>query len=151
MSSTDSASTQQKMVAYAQCMRTHGVPNFPDPTSTAGNTKQAVIRAFKEVSNAQVIAAQTACRQLQPNGGPPSRAEVARHLSAMLAFARCMRTHSIPNFPDPTSAGQVTHEMLASAGIDLHRPALLQAADACVSVTHGALTKAAVARFAAGH
>ena len=27
-----SASAQQKMVAYAQCMRTHGVPEFPEPT-----------------------------------------------------------------------------------------------------------------------
>jgi hypothetical protein len=41
--------------------------------------------------------------------------------------------------------------MLDSAGIDVRRPAVLQAADACVGVTHGALTKAAVARFAAGH
>jgi hypothetical protein len=40
--------------------------------------------------------------------------------------------------------------MLANAGIDLHQPALVPAADDCVSVTHGVLTKAAVARFAAG-
>ncbi len=69
----------------------------------------------------------------------------------LLAFVRCMRTHNIPNFPDPTSSGQVTHEMLAKAGVDVHQPAVLQAAGVCVSVTHGALTKAAVARFAAGH
>jgi hypothetical protein len=145
-----SASTQQKMVAYAQCMRTHGIPNFPDPTS-GENTKEAAIRAFKEVSNSQVLAAQTACQHLQPNGGRPSQAELTQHLSDLLAFARCMRTHGIPNFPDPTSGGQVTHEMLAKAGVDVHQSAVLQAADACVSVTHGALTKAAVARFAAGH
>jgi hypothetical protein len=41
--------------------------------------------------------------------------------------------------------------MLASAGIDLHQPAVLQAADACVGVTHGVITKAVVARFVAGH
>jgi hypothetical protein len=61
-----------------------------------------------------------------------------------------MGSHGFPSFPDPTSSGQVTHEMLANAGIDLHQPALLQAADACVSVTDAILTKAAVARFAAG-
>ena len=61
-----------------------------------------------------------------------------------------MRMHGILNFPDPTSSGQVTHEMLAKAGVSVHQPGVLQAADACVSVTHGALTKAAVARFAAG-
>ena len=49
-----SASTQQKMLAYAQCMRTHGVPNFPDPTGSGAITKEAAIKAFKEVSNSQV-------------------------------------------------------------------------------------------------
>ena len=44
----------------------------------------------------------------------------------------------------------MTHEMLAAAGINLHNPALLQAADTCTSVTHGVLTKADVAHFAAG-
>lgn len=41
--------------------------------------------------------------------------------------------------------------MLANAGIKLHQPAVLQAADACVSATHGVITKASVARFVAGH
>jgi hypothetical protein len=40
--------------------------------------------------------------------------------------------------------------MLAQAGINLHQPAVLDAADACVSVTHGVITKAVVARFVAG-
>jgi hypothetical protein len=44
----------------------------------------------------------------------------------------------------------VTYEMLANAGINLRQPAALQAADACVSVTHGVITKATVARFVAG-
>jgi hypothetical protein len=139
------------MVAYAQCMRTHGVPRFPDPTGSGGNSKQAATRAFKEVSNSQAEAAQTACQHLQPNGGQPSKAELARHIGDLLAFARCIRAHGVPRFPDPSSSGQVTHAMLADAGVDVHQPAVLRAADACVSVTHGALTKAAVARFAAGH
>jgi hypothetical protein len=41
--------------------------------------------------------------------------------------------------------------MIDAAGINLHQPAVLQAGDACVGVTHGLLTKAAVARFVAGH
>jgi hypothetical protein len=68
----------------------------------------------------------------------------------LLAFARCLRSHGFPKFPDPNRSGQLTHQMLAQAGIDLHEPALLQAADACTSVTHGVITKAAVARFVAG-
>lgn len=150
-SSSAGAKAQTKgFLAYASCMRSHGVPSFPDPTSGEGSSKEAVIKAFKEVSNSRVLAAQTACQHLQPNGGQPSKAEVGQHIGAMLAFARCMRAHGITNFPDPTNQGQVTHQMLTGAGINLHEPTVLQSADACASVTNGALTKAAIARFLAG-
>ena len=95
--------------------------------------------------------AETACQHLLPSGGAPSQTATQRRaqLVAGLAFARCMRSHGIPSFPDPTSGGQLTHEMLAAARINIHQPAVVQAADACVSVTHGVITKAAVARFVA--
>ena len=54
-----------------------------------------------------------------------------------MAFAHCMRSHGFLSFPDPTSRGQVTPQMLANAGINLQQPAVLQSGDACVSVTHG--------------
>jgi hypothetical protein len=139
---------EQDAVRFAGCLRTHGVPNFPDPTSP---------REFKtsmaNYTGPAFTSAQTACQHLLPNGGPPSAspAQTHAHIIALLAFARCLRTHGFPNFPDPTSSGQVTHEMLAAAGINLHQPAVLRAADACVGVTHGAITKAMVARFVAGH
>jgi hypothetical protein len=148
---TATTTPQNGALAYAGCMRSHGVPNFPDPAGGGAITKEAAIRAFNEVSNSQVLAAQTACKDLQLNGGQLSRAQLAQRLSDLLAFAHCIRTHGVENFPDPTSSGELTHEMLASAGIDVHTPAVLHAADACVGVTHGALTKAAVARFVAGH
>lgn len=140
---------QQDAVRFSQCMRSHGVPSFRDPTSP---------RQFKDSfssSAAQTPAFQSAraeCQHLLPRGGrssqsaAPSQAQIA----AALAFARCLRSHGFPNFPDPTSTGQVTHEMLANAGINVHQPAAVRAADACVTVTHGAITKADVARFVAG-
>jgi hypothetical protein len=145
---SSTAATQNGPLAYSACMRSHGVPKFPDPNSSGVIPKEQVVAV--NPGSPQFEAAQRACQRLQPNGGQPNRAEVAQHLGDMLAFARCMRTHGVANFPDPTSSGELTHETLASAGIDIHQPAVLQAADACVSVTHGALTKAAVARFAAG-
>jgi hypothetical protein len=68
----------------------------------------------------------------------------------MLAFAGCIRSHGFPSFPDPTSNGTVTHQMLDAAGINLHQPAVLQAGYACTSVTHGLITRSDVARFVAG-
>jgi hypothetical protein len=137
---------QQDMVRFADCMRSHGVPSFPDPNSP---------RQFKDAFASQTPAFRSGastCQHLLPRGGPRNQTPVRtqRQLSAILAFARCMRTHGFPNFPDPTHGGQITHEMLAAAGIDLHQPAVPPTADACVGVTHGVVTEAAVARFVAG-
>lgn len=149
-STTAATTTQNGALAYARCMHSHGVPNFPDPTG--GNNKQAVVSALQAVGNSQAQAAETACMHV--NGGSPGTGQSAgqsqAHTGALLAFARCIRSHGFPNFPDPTRSGQLTHEMLATAGINLHQPAVLQAGDACVSITHGVITKAIVARFVAG-
>ena len=138
-----------ELVRFADCIRSHGVSNFPDPTDP---------HAFKQAMDPTDQAspafgsAMTACQHLLPNRGqhsqptPPSPAQTA----ALLAFARCLRGHGFPHFPDPSSSGQITHEMLASAGISLHQPAVVQAADTCTSVTHGLLTRADVSRFVAG-
>lgn len=144
------AQAQQALVNFAGCIRSHGVPGFPDPSSP---------RQFKSsfAGNEQSPAFQSAakaCQHLLPGGGagghaqaPPDRTQIA----AELAFARCLRSHGFPSFPDPSSTGELSYEMLTSAGIDIHQPAVLRAADACVGVTHGVLTKADVARFVAEH
>jgi hypothetical protein len=137
----------QQVVRFADCMRSHGVPNFPDPTTSPREFKQAF-----DTKSPALQSAATACQHLLPNGGQssPSAAQSQAQTAALLAFAGCMRAHRFPSFPDPTSSGQLTHQMLANAGISLHQPAVLQAADACTSVTHGVVTKAVVARFVAG-
>jgi len=149
---TTTAPTQDGALAYARCMRSNGVPNFPDPLKSGGNNKPAVVSALEEVSNSQSQAAMTACRHV--NGGSPgtsqSAAQGPAYAAAMLAFARCVRGHGFPNFPDPASSGQLTPEMVTAAGINLHQPAVLKAGLACTSVTHGLLTRAAVERAVNG-
>ena len=141
---------QQDAVRFVQCMRSHGVPNLTDPRISPRGFKDSVSSAAAQSPAFQ--SAYATCRHLLPQGGPRSQsaARSPAQIAAMVAFARCMRSHGFPSFPDPTSSGDVTHEMLAQAGINLHQPAVVPAADACVSVTHGAITKADVARFAAG-
>lgn len=122
-------------------MRSNGVPGFPDPGSPG----------FKNAFNTQSPAfksAYPACQHLQPGGGPPSqRAEHSpAQIAAALAFARCLRSHGFPDFPDPTSQGQLTPQMVTAAGINLHQPAALKAGLACTTVTHGLITPAAVER-----
>lgn len=137
---------ETEAVRFSACMRSHGVPDFPDPTSP-----HLFKSTLADDHSPALQSAEAACRHLLPSRGPgqnsaPSHAQVA----AELAFARCIRSHGFPAFPDPTSAGELSHEMLAAAGINIHLPAVVRAADGCVGVTHGLLTRAGVARFAAG-
>jgi hypothetical protein len=137
---------EQDAVSFADCMRSHAVPNFPDSPY-----EQKQVLGSSSAQAPALLSAEAACSHLLAHGGqsqspPHSQLQIA----AMLAFARCLRSHGFPNFPDPTSSGEVTHQMLATAGIDLHQPTVLQAADACVSVTHGVITKTDVAHFIAG-
>jgi hypothetical protein len=128
-------------------MRSHGLSNWPDPTSS-GAVDKSKLRALG-YSQGQVRAAAAAC----PSAGigPRQTAQQQRaRLASARAFARCMRPRGFPNFPDPTSQGELTPEMVTAAGIDLHQPQLLQAGLACVSVTHGLLTRAAIERAVNG-
>ena len=143
------AQMQRDAVNFTECMRSHGV-TLPDPSDPHA-FKTALDPSSAEARSPAFRSATAACGHLLPRRGPqgqsagPTRAQIA----AFLAFARCLRSHGFPTFPDPTASGQLTHEMVAAAGINLHQPAVLQAGDACVGVTHGLITRAMVARFIA--
>ena len=87
-------------------MRSHGVAHFPDPDGTGVWPKNKVEPA---ASNPKFQAATEACGHLLPDGGPgvpPSPAVVQQIRTDMLKFTRCMRSHGVPNWPDPTVDNQ---------------------------------------------
>ncbi|MDE3131300.1 MAG: hypothetical protein KGL16_09110 [Acidobacteriota bacterium] len=130
---------------YSACMRTHGVSNFKDPhVSQHGNSVAVAIHVDPAITGSPAFkSAQHACAHILPNGGNgPTQAQIQAHTDAILAFAKCMRQHGFPRFPDPNSQGQLPPSALSKAGINLQQPAIKPAADACVSVTHGIITKA---------
>ena len=113
------AATSPSAVAYSACVRSHGVPNFPDPGSD-GQVPKADPQLLG-VSSTQLQLAQRTCQHLYPaNGGtlsasslrqcyesgvcPPALVQQA--LDAGLKFADCMRSHGVPNWPDPTIDSQ---------------------------------------------
>jgi hypothetical protein len=55
-------------LAYSACMRSHGVPKYPDPGSSRQLPKTGA--QLPGVSSSQYQAAQQACRHLLPAGGP---------------------------------------------------------------------------------
>jgi len=99
------SATSQQALAYSACMRSHGVPKYPDPGSSdelRSGLPKVSLRQLG-VSSSQYQAAQGACAHLLPNGGQMSQAQSQQDLRAMLGFARCMRSHGVPNWPDPTN------------------------------------------------
>jgi hypothetical protein len=148
-SSTTVATTtnpQNGLVAFSGCMRSHGMPNFPDPQRVGGRSLKLTIHRL-EASNSQFPAAQRACNHLLPNGGSESREPAQQNrtlLADMRSFARCMRGHGLTRFPDPSARSGLSVEMVQAQGIDVHSPAVLRVVQACLPASHGALTPAMV-------
>jgi len=142
------ARLEQAAIAYAKCMRSNGVPNFPDPNADGGflfHTRAGLIDSplFK--------AARAKCHKLLPEGpgsGPPPSAQT---LARFLNIARCMRQHGVSDFPDPRTS--VTPNPFGSRGVGVisdiegvilvfpstinqQAPAFTRAATACAFPLH---------------
>jgi hypothetical protein len=112
-------------------MRSNGAPNYPD---FGKPTPQQL-----GVSESQFNAAVNACQHLFPPAVVQRlRAELARRIGDLLAFARCMRDHRIANFPDPNSQGEYN---FAGTGINPRAlsPIVLAAGRTCLPSAHGAV------------
>jgi len=135
---------------YSSCMRDHGLSSFPDPAMTDHDGQQvAYLTATIPVDPSPAFKrAQKACQGILPppiNASPTQLAQQRQTREQhLLAFAKCVRKHGIPDFPDPTSQGQLTVKIINAAGIDLHAPTFLTAAKACLGTSGGAITAADV-------
>lgn len=138
------ASGKGSPLAFAQCMRAHGVTNFPDPSAGAGGggVKIQIGSGIDPLSPA-FRSAQTACRKLLPGGGPPGGHASAQARAQMLQTSECMRAHGISGFPDPTTTppsspagnsaviGRGGAFLVIPSAINMQSPAFRQAASGC--------------------
>ena len=116
--SANSGSTNSQQVAFAQCVRSHGVSNYPDPDKRGVIPKESLHQLG--VSSSQFQLAQNACQHFLPNGGNgPDQAQLQQVRALGLRFAQCMRNHGVA-LPDPDSSGRIPDP--ASAGIDQGSP-----------------------------
>ena len=120
---------QNRAVAFARCLRTHGVPDYPDPTTSGQLVKESPQQLG--VSSSRFQSASSACNHLLPNGGSsrPNPAQVQRMKAQALHYSRCVRSHGVPNFPDPDSGGRIPDP--ASVGIDQGSPKFEAANETC--------------------
>ncbi|MGO9976637.1 MAG: hypothetical protein ACLPZR_24985 [Solirubrobacteraceae bacterium] len=131
-------------VRFASCIRSHGVPNFADP-STSGGGVRVSIKSSSGINPASPSfqAAQKVCGKLLAGGGPGSGKPSAATEAQMLAISECMRAHGVSAFPDPTTtapsspvgySGVLERNGVSFAipsTIDLQSPAVRQAASVC--------------------
>jgi hypothetical protein len=122
-------------LALAQCMRGHGLPTFPDP-STSGGFSSSVLSTF---DTSQGQAAYGACRHLLT--GAPSISALQRDLQeaqerqakalpALVKFAQCMRSHGVPDFSLPGASAPASGQ---GTGVNPDAPQVQAAVRACQS------------------
>jgi len=135
-----SSPTYTQVLSLAQCMRRHGVPNFPDPNASGGYSLASngslggAGGSSIDINNTQVQAAYGDCRHLLPGGPSFSRlAQLEQQeqqrqdqmLPLLLKYVHCMRVHGVPNFPSP--GGQQKDV----SPVNVNSPQYLAAAKAC--------------------
>jgi hypothetical protein len=147
------SSSSPSAVGYSHCMRSHGVPNFPDPDSS-GQLPKGDAQRFG-VSSSQLQAARQACQQLLPNNGGAINADsiqqcmmaddcpqalVQQVVDEERNFARCMRSHGVPNWPDPTidSEGRPVFAIsISKDGFDPYSPQIWAKGNECSRLMPG--------------
>ena len=146
-SNSRASTSSPSAVAYSACMRSHGVPSFPDPDGS-GQLPKADARRLG-VSSSQLQAAQQTCQSLLPdqsgviNAGSIDQCMVAGDCPRALArqvlndernFSRCMRSHGVPNWPDPSidSRGRPVFAIsISKLGFDPYSPRVWAKGNQC--------------------
>jgi hypothetical protein len=119
-------------VKFAQCMRSNGISNFPDPPSSGQFTIDAIANGSGvDTTSAVFQQALVACKALEP-AGFTGTTRSAQQQDAALKFAECVRANGVPDFPDPTADGPlIDTNRIPSANTPGGRSALHAAMQKC--------------------
>ena len=137
---SSAASTAGSFLAFSECMRSHGVPDFPDPSAHGGID---IAGTGVNPSSPAVRAAKATCERVLPGGGPPPHASEQQE-QHLVAISACMRKHGVPDFPDPTTTSPPSNPrdysiaegigdvfLLVPSRINVNSPAFENAAKTC--------------------
>ena len=116
--SNTTAATHQQAVKFAECMRTNGVREFPDPDASGTYTIDGIANGSSlDTSSAAFKQAIAACKDLQPAGFVGHK-RTAQEQENALKFAQCIRDNGVKDFPDPTPDGPLvdTSRIPSAAG-----------------------------------
>ena len=127
-SASPSASASGSALAYSRCMRAHGITKFPDPDSHGDIGINAGPGSGIDPNSPQFKAADRACKPLLP---APNHSQAAQDRPALLRYARCMRAHGMPDFPDPDPGGGLQIKASRGSDLDPNSPLYKAADQAC--------------------
>jgi hypothetical protein len=131
-SSTPRPTGSTSALAYSQCMRSHGVPNFPDPQANGELAIDAGPDTGIDPESATYKGADAACKYLMPTRElDPSAAASMR--AQNLRYAQCMRSHGIKDFPDPGADGALQIQGQRGSDLDPNSATYKSADAACKS------------------
>jgi len=137
------ASSPSKVVsgalAYANCMRSHGVPDFPDPNGQGEfqlHTKLENGRPTHgqdlEASSPAFRAGERACGSFGSAGQQITPEREKQEFRLTLEAAKCMRANGVPNYPDPKWLnGSIDANYNPSLNINPSSPTFLKATKKC--------------------
>jgi hypothetical protein len=133
------AAVSAALVKYSACMRSHGVPDFPDPATTQGPNSFGIdgynfnLPTNLNPQSPAYISAQKTCGPFTNIGTGGFHPLPAKARQAAFAHAQCMRQHGVPNFPDPIVHVSGTGVSVRSGGpgINPRSPAFRQAQRVC--------------------
>ncbi len=127
-------------VAFSRCIRSHGLPNFPDPKVSGQTVRMGSPRTIQSPAFQSAV---HSCQRLLPKGPPSSGPPSTQAQARMLNVSACMRQHGILGFPDPASSppsnaagnsaiiGSGGYYLAIPKSIDTSSPAFERAAAAC--------------------
>lgn len=126
---------------FSDCMRSHGVPNFPDPTvhdnahSKGVGFNLAASGSGAIDTHSPVFRSANAACEKATGFGHISQAQLQQAMAGLLKFAECMRSHGITNFPDPF---ENSHQVgFNTTGLDTSSPRFKAAMAACRALLPG--------------
>lgn len=94
----------EKALDYAQCMRSNGVANFPDPQQDSGGVR--ISPGDVDPNSSDYQKAEEACRDKMPQGQGGGDAGGGTLDSAKVAeWAKCLRENGLTKLPDPEING----------------------------------------------
>jgi hypothetical protein len=100
VTTTVPAGSRAGALAFARCMRSHGIPDWPDPTTDGGFDKSKLRALGTSPSRIRAIEDRSCNYSFQ--NGEQSQTITPAEQADYLRAAACMRSRGYPAFPDPT-------------------------------------------------